>query len=57
MFNFFRQQMQMNFIPDIKSHTEVYDIGCICEVKIREQKEFGVSSKHFNYIFINFLIK
>jgi len=35
--------MQINFIPDIKSSNEVYDIGCLCEVKIKEQKEFGVN--------------
>ena len=48
--------MQMNFIPEIKSSTEVYDIGCICEIKIREQKEFGVGTKYFKYIFKNYLI-
>jgi hypothetical protein len=42
--------MQMNFVPEIKSPSEVYDIGCLCEVKIREQKEFGVCSKNFNFI-------
>jgi len=39
-----------NFIPNIKSASEVYDIGCLCEIKIRDQKEFGVS-------IIMFLIK
>jgi hypothetical protein len=34
--------MPVNFVPEIKNDNEVYDVGCICEVKIREQKEFGV---------------
>lgn len=34
--------MPVNFIPDIKSPDEVYDVGCLCEVKIKEQREFGV---------------
>ena len=32
---------KINFIPQITSSEEVYDIGCLCDVKIREQKEFG----------------
>jgi hypothetical protein len=34
--------MPMNFIPEIKDSSEVYEVGCLCDVKIREQKEFGV---------------
>jgi hypothetical protein len=35
--------MQINFIPNIKSPNEVYEVGCLCDVKIKEQKEFGVN--------------
>jgi hypothetical protein len=34
--------MPINFIPQIKAKEEVYDIGCVCDIKIKEQKEFGV---------------
>jgi hypothetical protein len=44
--------MPINFIPNIKSSEEVYDIGCLCEVKIREQKEFGVKIFYFDYFLL-----
>ena len=39
------QQMPINFVPFIKSHNEVYDVGCICEINIAEEKTFGVKIK------------
>lgn len=36
------QQMPLNFVPNIKSKDEVFDVGCLCEVKLREEKNFGV---------------
>ncbi len=49
--------MQVNFIPDIKSTDEVYDVGCLCEVRIKEQKEMGVSvSSYFTYILLVFYL-
>ena len=33
-----------NFIPEIKSADEVYDFGCVCEIRFDGgQKEFGVT--------------
>jgi len=37
------QQMPLNFVPNIKNKNEVFDVGCLCEVKLREEKNFGVS--------------
>lgn len=34
----------VNFIPDITSSKQVFEIGCICEVQITEQKETGRSA-------------
>lgn len=36
------QQIPLNFVPNIKSKNEVFDVGCLCEVKLREEKNFGV---------------
>ena len=32
-----------NFIPQVKTAAEVFNIGCLCEIKVRDQKEFGVN--------------
>jgi len=37
------QQIPLNFVPNIKSKNDVYDVGCVCEVKLREEKNFGVN--------------
>ena len=37
-----QMQMNMNFVPNIKSKDEVYAFGCICEVKLKEEKNFEV---------------
>lgn len=37
------QQIPLNFVPNVKSKDEVYDVGCLCEVKLREEKNFGVN--------------
>jgi hypothetical protein len=34
--------MPTSFIPQIKDANEVYDFGCVCDIMIREQKEFSV---------------
>ena len=36
------KQIPLNFVPNVKSKNEVYDVGCLCEVKLREEKNFGV---------------
>jgi hypothetical protein len=36
------QQIPLNFVPNIKNKNDVYEIGCVCEVKLREEKNFGV---------------
>ena len=36
-----------NFIPEIKNSNEVYDIGCLCEIRIGDTKEFGVNLSLF----------
>ena len=36
------QQIPLNFVPNVKSKNEVYEFGCLCEVKLREEKHFGV---------------
>lgn len=43
------QQIPINFVPNIKNRNEVYDVGCVCEVKLREEKNFGVS--YFSFLF------
>lgn len=37
------QQIPLNFVPNVKSKNEVFDVGCLCEVKLREEKNFGVN--------------
>jgi len=50
-------QMNLNFVPNIKSKDDVYDFGCLCEVKLREEKNFGVKKekKRKKEIFLFFL--
>lgn len=35
---------QLNYIPEITSSSQVYDIGCICELKLADNKESGTSA-------------
>lgn len=35
---------QLNYVPEITSSSQVYDIGCICELKLTDNKESGTSA-------------
>lgn len=37
-----RQQLPTTFIPEIDKPDDVFDYGCLCEIKIREKSELGV---------------
>ena len=44
------QQLPINFVPNIKGRKDVYEFGCLCEIKLREEKNIGVIKIYILFI-------